>query len=591
MEIGEGDLKKISALLWYIKRLYFISPVLFLTLIISSLLVAVLPTFEMILLKQLITEIQHKESFYGSLTVIATLGLLIVLTLCVKSIAMSKFWAKEGLRGDVVTKASSLRLDAFETPELYDLMQRVSDGIGFRTKSITEALLNAITSIAAIFSTSMLLGSVSPWIPITLLMFSIPYMFLSYKHSKETYDMEKDITKNNRFLDYLLKLMTERESIKEIKVLQSGAFIIQKWKIVYQENKGKKNKVLVKQSKRSFSYQLFSFLSISISFAMLIYLAVNDKIGLATLIVMMETILLCQRNWESSASHFSNLYGQLFYAMDLRAFLAYKEERTQGVAVSESNIHIRFENVSFKYPQMKEYSLRHVSFEIHPGEKVALIGVNGAGKSTLVKLLLGILEPTEGAIYINGIDLKEVDIRTWRNLVGVVFQDFVRFQFSIADNVGFGDIAHYQDLEKIIQASKKSFLDQIVNNLRDAYQTRLGKYFNGGIEFSGGQWQKVAISRAYFRNFLFLIFDEPTSAIDPKAEAKLFQIFAEQTQGKSALFIVHRLSTTRYADRIIVLHDGRLVEQGTRQELLNRKGEFSKMYYAQAELYGRESEK
>lgn len=583
-------MKKISALLWYTKRLYFISPALFLTLITCSLLIAVLPTIEMVLLKELITKIQLKESFYGTLAIIAALALLILVTISIKNIAMSKIWAKEGLRGDVVTKASSLRIDAFETPELYDLMQRVSDGIGFRTKSITEALLNAITSVAAIISTSLLLATASPWIPIAILLFSVPYMLLSYKHSLETYGVEKEITKNNRFLNYLLKLMTERESIKEIKVLQGGAFIIQKWKTFYEENKVKKNLVLVKQSKKSFMYQLLSLASISISMAILIYFALNGRIGLATLIVLIETVFLCQRNWEGSASHFTNLYGQLFYSMDLRAFLAYREENKEGVEVSGDSLHIRFENVSFKYPQTEEYRLQNVSFEIHSYEKVALVGVNGAGKSTLVKLLLGILEPTEGNIYINGFNLKDIDIGTWRNSVGVVFQDFVRFQFSVAENVGFGDIANYRDDKKITLASEKSLLNQIVRELPEGYQTRLGKYFDGGTELSGGQWQKVAIARAYFRNFKFLIFDEPTSAIDPKAELKLFQTFAEQTKNKSALFIVHRLSTTRYANRILVLNDGKLVEQGTRQELLNLQGIFAKMYYAQAELYGLESE-
>lgn len=507
---------------------------------------------------------------------------------------MSKFWALEGLRGDVVTKASLLRLDAFETPQLYDLMQRVSDGIGFRTKSITEALLNSITSVAAIISTSLLLASASPWIPVVILMFSIPYMILKYRHSQETYDVEKEITKNQRFLDYLLKLMSERESIKEIKVLQGGSFIIKKWITTFQENKEKKNQVLIRQSKRAFSYQLLTLISISISFAILIYLTVNDHIGLATLIVMLETVFLCQANWEGSTQHFSQLYGHLFYAADLRAFLSYPDEEKQGISFDDSRIHIRFENVSFKYPQSEQYALRNVSFEILPGEKAALIGVNGAGKSTLVKLLLGIFEPTEGTIYINGIDLKDLDKRTWRNAVGVVFQDFVRYQFHVADNVGFGDIEQYRDsdraMEKIVQASEKSFLDQIVKNLPYSYQTRLGKYFDGGVELSGGQWQKVAIARAYFRRFRFLIFDEPTSAIDPKSEVRLFQNFMELTREKSALFIVHRLSTTRFANRILVLDDGRLVEQGTFQELLNRNGEFARIYYAQAELYGKEGE-
>ena len=175
-----------------------------------------------------------------------------------------------------------------------------------------------------------------------------------------------------------------------------------------------------------------------------------------------------------------------------------------------------------------------------------------------------------------------------------MFQDFVRYQFHVADNVGFGDIEQYRDsdraMEKIVQASEKSFLDQIVKNLPYSYQTRLGKYFDGGVELSGGQWQKVAIARAYFRRFRFLIFDEPTSAIDPKSEVRLFQNFMELTREKSALFIVHRLSTTRFANRILVLDDGRLVEQGTFQELLNRNGEFARIYYAQAELYGKEGE-
>ncbi|MEO7463400.1 MAG: ATP-binding cassette domain-containing protein, partial [Ferruginibacter sp.] len=244
-----------------------------------------------------------------------------------------------------------------------------------------------------------------------------------------------------------------------------------------------------------------------------------------------------------------------------------------------------FEDVGFKYANEARWANRHLTFTLHAGEKLALVGENGAGKTTLVKLLARLYDPTEGKILLDGYDLREYDLTELRRQVGVIFQDYFRYQMTVSQNIAVGNIAETENKELIINSAKQSLADGLVQKLPGKYEQALGKRFNDGIELSGGEWQKIALARAYMKDAQLLILDEPTAALDARAEFEVFQRFSELTKGKTAVLISHRFSTVRMADRILVLDKGELLEEGSHDELLERNGRYAELFQLQAKGY------
>jgi ATP-binding cassette subfamily B protein len=245
----------------------------------------------------------------------------------------------------------------------------------------------------------------------------------------------------------------------------------------------------------------------------------------------------------------------------------------------------QFRNVSFRYPGQSAWALRDVNLEIRPGEKIALVGPNGAGKTTLIKLLTRLYDPTEGEILLDGRDLRDYDPRRLRDLVGVIFQDFVRYHLTAAENIGFGQIEALEDRPRIERAAVKSGADAVIEGLPDRYETTLGRWFSNGRDLSGGEWQKIALGRAFMRDCEMLVLDEPTAALDAQNELRVFQQFRELTADRMAVLISHRFSTVRMADRIYVVEEGRLTESGTHHELLATGGTYARLFTLQAESY------
>ena len=244
-----------------------------------------------------------------------------------------------------------------------------------------------------------------------------------------------------------------------------------------------------------------------------------------------------------------------------------------------------FENVGFKYSNSSRWANRHLSFTLHPHEKLALVGENGAGKTTLVKLLARLYDPSEGRILLDGIDLREYDLNELRMNIGVIFQDFIRYQMSVAQNIAVGHIQQQDDRPLIVASAGQSLAHPMIENLPGKYDQALGRRFNQGVELSGGEWQKIALARAYMKEAQLLILDEPTAALDARAEYEVFQRFADLTKGKSAVLISHRFSTVRMADRILVLDKGHLLEIGNHEELLAKNGRYAELFHLQARGY------
>jgi ATP-binding cassette, subfamily B, bacterial len=246
---------------------------------------------------------------------------------------------------------------------------------------------------------------------------------------------------------------------------------------------------------------------------------------------------------------------------------------------------IEFRDVGFRYPESDDWALRGINLSIRPGEKIALVGHNGAGKTTVIKLLSRLYDPTEGVILIDGIDIREVDPLDLRQKIGVIFQDFVRYHLPVTENIGFGQIEEVDRMDRIVESARKSGAHAIIENLPEGYQTMLGRWFHGGHELSTGQWQRIALARAFMREAEILVLDEPTASLDAQTEYEIFRHFQELTEGKMAILISHRFSTVRMADRIVVIQGGRIAEAGSHQELLRREGTYARLFSMQAEGY------
>ncbi|HCI79279.1 MAG TPA: multidrug ABC transporter permease, partial [Ktedonobacter sp.] len=323
--------------------------------------------------------------------------------------------------------------------------------------------------------------------------------------------------------------------------------------------------------------------------------AVTGSLGISGLIAFTQAATQAGSSFESLLDGISNTYENNLYITMLFEFLEY-----QPVIVSPSlpkpvvptpdvkGLEVEFRNVSFTYPGKDpetQYALKHVSFTIHAGEAVALVGRNGAGKTTMVKLLTRLYDPDDGEILISGRNIKEYDLQELRAQVGVIFQDYVTYYMNARENIGVGRIEEIEDKELVTSAARKSGANAVIEKLPDGYETMLGKWFDKGMQLSGGEWQKVALARAFMRDARILVLDEPTSALDAQAEAEVFSHFRVLTEGKTALFISHRFSTVRLADRILVLENGSILENGSHNQLMALNGRYAELFNLQAEAY------
>jgi ATP-binding cassette subfamily B protein len=402
-------------------------------------------------------------------------------------------------------------------------------------------------------------------------------------------------TQERRQLDYLRYIGASDVSAKEVKLFGLSDYLVGQYAQLSDEFYEANRQLAIRRAVVSSLLALIGSVGYYGAYLAIIYLTVTrhqSPAGLFTLGVLTflaasfrQSRDLIQRFLLSMAQ----LFEQALYLEDLFSFfdLEPRIRSTPGAVVVPSPIRqgFRFENVGFRYPGSERWAVRGLSFVLQPGERLALVGENGAGKTTLAKLLARLYDPSEGRILLDGRDLGEYDIESLRRNVGVIFQDFVRYDFPIRENIAVGDIGRLEDQPALEVAASRSLADSVIGRFKNGYEQLLGKRFEGGADLSGGEWQKLALARAYLRDAQLLILDEPTAALDARAEYQVFLRFSELTQGRMAVLISHRFSTVRMADRILVLKEGELVEQGTHAELLENKGLYSELFGLQAAGY------
>ncbi|MEJ7606518.1 MAG: ABC transporter ATP-binding protein [Bryobacteraceae bacterium] len=488
----------------------------------------------------------------------------------------------------VLEHASQLDLASYENPVFYDKLERArvqaTDRIAMiqAMGAILQQLVIAITLSASVFW-------FSPWLLLLLIVAVVP-AFLGESHFAFVgYSLNIRQTPVRRQLDYLRVLGASKESAKELKLFGLSQFISREYtrlsNDIYDQNVHLARRRLIAGSALS----LLSSAGYYGAYAYVIYRTVQGDLSWGTMSFLAGAIAGASSNIQTIFAMFSSIADQSLFLTDLVDFFKVKPAVCSKPNALPAPRPIRdgflFQDVSFRYPGSSRLVLDRLNFRIEPGERIALIGENGQGKTTIVKLLTRLYDPSEGRVLLDGVDLREYEIEDLNREIGVIFQDFMRYEMSARQNIAVGRIDAAGEPHAIESAARKSLADAVIGKLPHGYEQLLGRRFEGGVDLSGGEWQKLALARAYLKDAQLLILDEPTAALDARSEFEVFERFAELTQDKMALLISHRFSTVRMADRIVVLEDGRIVEQGSHSKLIALGGRYAGMFEMQASSY------
>jgi ATP-binding cassette subfamily B protein len=488
----------------------------------------------------------------------------------------------------IMAHASHLDLTSFEDPLFYDRMERA------RVQGTDRIVLiqSAGQLIQQIVTTVSLAASIlffSPWILLALVVCVIPAFIGETHFAFMGYSLNFRQTPAKREMEYMRVLGGSKESAKELKLFGLAPFLVGRYSKLSSElqlqNIGLAKRRLVVGALLS----LLGTLGYYGSYAFVIYETVMGTLTIGALYFLTGAIAGASSNIQAVFATFSTIADQALFVTDLLEFFAMKPTVASKPNALPAPRPIRegfeFRNVSFNYPGQTRLVLSNVSFKLQPGERLALVGENGQGKTTIVKLLTRLYDPTGGQILLDGMDLREYDLEDLWKEIGVIFQDFMRYDLTASENIAMGKIEEKENIFRIRAAAQKSLAEQVIRKLPKGYDQILGRRFEGGVDISGGEWQKMALARAYLRDAQVLILDEPTAALDARSEHEVFQRFAELTLGKMALLISHRFSTVKMADRILVLENGQIAEQGHHDQLLLNRGRYAEMFELQAASY------
>jgi ATP-binding cassette, subfamily B, bacterial len=429
----------------------------------------------------------------------------------------------------------------------------------------------------------------SPWLALILFAATLPAFIAQSRYAELNFRVLTWRAPEFRQLSYLEYLLTDYEAVKEVKLFGLGEPLLGRYAGLFWKFLREDQAIAQKRSLASLGWGMLATLSYYGSYAWIVWKAVSGVITLGDMTLYLGIFRSSQNMFETIFYSLGDLYenglfmSNLFTYLELRPQMAVASRPLQMPRKIRQGI--EFRDVSFKYAGQDDWALRHMSLNIRPAEKIALVGPNGAGKTTFVKLLTRLYDPTEGQILLDGADLRDYDPRQLQQRLGVIFQDYVRYHLTAAENVGLGQIEALDDRERIVNAARKSGADSLISGLPKGYDTTLGRWFSEGRDLSGGEWQKIALARAFMRECDVVVLDEPTAALDAENEYRVFQQFRELTIGKIAVLISHRFSTVRMADRILVVESGAISEQGTHDELLGLGGTYARLFNLQAESY------
>mgnify|MGYP000106069874 CR=1 FL=1 len=488
----------------------------------------------------------------------------------------------------ILEKAQTLTLSHFEDSEFYDKLIRARREASSRPLALVNKTFALLQNAIALTSFSVLLWQFSPWALVILVLGALPAFVAEAKFSGDAFRLFHWRSPETRTQNYLETLLAREDNIKEVKLYQLGHIFLARYKAIFHTLYGEDKRLTLRRETWGFLLGIISTLVFYGAYAWIVSDTIMGRVTLGQMTMYLLLFKQGQAAVSSSLSSISGMYEDNLYLSNLYDYL--EQEVAPPVAGHSvgplKGDGIRFENVSFRYPGAAHEALSHINLHIQPGQSLAIVGENGSGKTTLIKLLTRLYLPSTGRILLDGLDLTQWQEAALLNRIGVIFQDFVRYQLIVGENIGAGDQRHFDTEEHWQRAAQMGMATDFIETMEKQYHTQLGRWFKDGQELSGGQWQKIALARAFMRPETdILVLDEPTAAMDAQAEANIFEHFQEHTKDKMAILISHRFSTVRIASQILVMDKGKVLEQGDHATLISQNGVYARLFNLQAKGY------
>ncbi|GIQ70983.1 ABC transporter permease [Xylanibacillus composti] len=590
-------LGKLCKVIYPMGRIYFISTVCFFAVL------AVLPIVQLYMTKLLVDQIaliiqEGSDQLRHGFELLSLQLLLFIATPALTEISglLRLRWLQTinfSFEREVTEKAMRVPLLAYETPAFYDQLQRATAGLGSKSVSVLEQLLTIFRNSLTLVGYAIVLFSWHWLLFVCMLAFVIPTLLAHWRMGRSKFAQTIYQTPSYRSMHYLQHTMRSREASKELRIFGHGRYLLAVWKQIYWKTAKEQFNLEQKFTKIKLAAETVSHTGSILLIGSFMWVGSRGVMTIGTYVSLYQAVASSQSLLQQMAGSIGNLYEDTLLVHDVFLLLDAGEEADEQ-AVRDTDRYsfshcLQTEQLSFCYPSRSADTLKDISFSIQKGEKVAIVGENGAGKSTFVKCLLGLYPATSGRILIDGEPLAGDRAVQWRKQTSAVFQDFVHYHLTVKENIGISRADQLKDEEKIAAAAAAAGASEMIERLPDQYDALLGTPFVGGLELSGGLWQKIALSRAFFRDSDFIVLDEPTAALDPMAEAELLGKFMDIVEQKTAIIVTHRLGCCMHVDRIVVLKDGQIVEEGGHAALLEKNGEYARMFHAQAQWYNDKS--
>ena len=585
--------RKLLYLVWQIDKLLFVGTV------IAILIPAIIPFITAYIFKLIIDQValtltgqildlNYLWLLFGSLFITNYIQRL---AFTFQNYTMKIFYIKIPIQLNqiVLNKISSLDIAHFEDSNFQDTLQKVRDNFAWRPNEMAYQVLFLLQSLLQVLIALYAIMQLNPWLALLIIIVAFPDFLNQVLFSRFAWNIWNHHVPHRKKFGYLVGLLQRSESMKELKIFATRTKFLQELHSIQDKFFKDNKKIAQKQLGVSSVFNLMDNVVLVGIGGYIVLEAIARRITLGDISFYQTVISNFTNGIGGLIRNMSNVFNHAQYIKSIFDVLEIDSIVKQSqnpikVDFNKTPV-IEFKNVSFRYPQTKRYVFKDFNLTINPGEKIALVGENGAGKTTLIKLLARFYDVDEGEILIDGVNLKELELETWYKTFGVLFQDFIKYEYPVKDNIYFGKVWEKEDLETIIDAAKSAGAHDMIKQFENEYSQMLGKTFEAGLDLSGGQWQKIALSRAFFRNAPLLVLDEPTSAIDAKAESEIFERVEKLSKDKSVIIISHRFSTVRNADKIYVIENGRIKESGSHNELIKLNGQYATLFNLQAKGY------
>ena len=525
-----------------------------------------------------------RASLYLSAQMLLFVGLYALLSLERYQFAIIQVGINRYFQEKIAGQAVRLPLAVFDSSGYYDKFHQATHAQS--KANILSSLFSVIQSMITLVSFLAILSGVSPWLAAALLLYIVPSLLVNLRTGKARFAQMIHQTPLSRKTHYFFYLLTRKEFAKEVRIFNSASFLLNGWRRMFDKTAAEQLDLEKRAALKVLGVDSFGVLLQHGLIALLLYFGWLGRLTVGAYVSLAQTIVMSQSLIQRLAADLAMVYESTFYVAEMLAFIDNKRDESQGSGATARfpdpiKQGIKVSGVEFAYPHRPVKVLKGISLEIRPGEKVAVVGENGAGKSTLAKCLLGLYKPDKGTIEIDGIPIEHFDPEDFRSHVSALFQDFVRYEMTAAENIALADAASH--MEEIRSAAKKAGVLDLIEQMPQKFDTQLGTMFGEGRELSYGQWQRIALARTFFRKSRIIVLDEPTASMDPVTEQAIMRTLHELMKNQTAIVITHRLSLCPLMDNIFVLKEGRLVESGTHEALMRLDGEYAKMYRLQQE--------